>query len=119
MDDFKVMARILAAVKECEHAREMNPTMFDTKLLKADEATRDSLIVKLQRDGYVEGFCIIDDIDGHPYPVVLIEKSVPNITIKGLTFIEENKPLKKMIETLKKEIWDVAKRGLAHGIMLL
>ena len=68
MDEFKVMAKILAAVKECEHKREMNTMLFDVKLLKTDEATRDSLIVKLQKDGYVDGFFIIDNIDNLEYP---------------------------------------------------
>lgn len=119
MNDFKVMAKILAAVKECEHAREINPMLFDVDFLKTDEATRDSLIVKLQKDGYVEGFFIIDDIDNQPYPMVRIDASSPSITIKGMTFIEENKPLKKMIGTLRKESWDVAKKALTHGLMLL
>lgn len=117
MNDFKVMAKILTAVKVCEHERKMNPVLFDIKVLKTDEATRDSIVVKLQEDGYVDGFLIVDDIDNQAYPAVMYNTSNPKITIKGLTFIEENKPLKKAIEELKNIVLSAASDTLSNAAL--
>lgn len=119
MNDFKIMARILSAVKQCEKSRSMDLALFDPKVLGTDEATRDSLVIKLQKDGYVEGFFIEDSIDNMPYPAVLYNASNPSITIKGMTFIEENKPLKKAIGELKKAALSAAVNKITNGIMML
>ena len=118
MNDFKVMAGILSAIRQCEYERRMDLSLFDARALKTDESTRDSLIVKLQEDGYVEGFCIIDDIDNQEYPVVLLNKSIPKITIKGMTFIEGNKPLKEAIRTMKDVAIAVATAKLTNGLFI-
>ena len=113
MNDFKVMANILAAVRQCEHDRQMNLSYYDLEVLKTDEITRDSIVAKLQKDGYVEGFFVIDDIDNQQYPYVVWNRSAPRITIKGLTFIEENKPLKKAMEAIRHTLLGVATNKLS------
>lgn len=45
MNDFKVMAKILSAIKQCEHDRHMDMALFDIRVLNTDEATIDSIIV--------------------------------------------------------------------------
>lgn len=119
MNDFKVMARILSAVKQCEKSRSIDLALFDPKVLGTDEQTRDSLVIKMQKDGYVEGFFIEDGIDNLPYPVVLYNASTPSITLKGMTYIEENKPLNKAIKELKKAALSVAVNKISNGLFLL
>ena len=119
MNDFRLMARILSAVKVCEHERKMNMTLFDVNVLKTDEATRDSIVVKLQESGYVKGFVIIDDMDNQAYPAVVYNSSNPRITIEGMTFIAENQPLKKAIEELKNAACNAASGILSNSIFLL
>lgn len=119
MNDFRIMARILAAVKQCEKDQGMDVALFDPRVLKTDEKSRDALIVKLQREGYVDGFFLVEDKDSQPYPVVMLGVSNPQITIKGMTFIEENKPLKKAIEELKDAVVSVASNKLTNGLFML
>lgn len=119
MNDFKVMAKILSAVKQCELARNMQTELFDVKVLKTDESTRDSLIIKLQKEGYIDGFFIVDDIDNQTYPVIMWNASLPSITIKGMTFIEENKPLRKAIDALKNTVLGSAAEKVTKGLFLL
>ena len=119
MNDFTLMAKILAAIKQCEHDRCMNVALFDVRVLKTDEATRDSLIVKLQKDGYVEGFDIIEGIDNQPYPYVMMNDSNPTITIKGLSFIEESKPLKKAFKAITGVALNVATNKLSNMLLMM
>lgn len=111
-DDFKTMAKILYSVKVCERQGYMDKSQFAEEVLGVDNQTRDSLIISLQRDGYVDGFNIIDDIDNMKYPVVMIDHSLPRITVKGLEYIEESKPLKKAIKALRDMAIEVAKSKL-------
>ena len=119
MNDFTVMAKILAAIKQCENEKRMDLALFNAKTLGTDETTRDSLIVKLQEDGYVEGFMIIDDVDNQAYPAVMLTNSNPRITIKGLTFIEENKPLKNALQVAKDVAIAIATAKLTNSLFLL
>lgn len=118
MNDFKAMARILSAVKQCESERRMDFSLFQSEVLKTDETTRDSLIVKLQKDGYIEGFMIIDDIDNQAYPFIAWTHSNPKITIKGMTFIEENKTLKKAMKEIRDTEIDIAKGKIINGMFM-
>lgn len=117
MNDFKLMARILSAIKVCEHERCMNVALFDTKVLKTDEATRDSLIAKLQEDGYVKGFDIIDDIDNQQYPYVMLNSSAPKITIKGMEYIEESKPLNKAFKAVTGVALNMAANNISNMML--
>lgn len=101
MEDFKAIAKILSAIRACERNRSVNQYSFAPECLGMDEGLRDMLIVKLQKAGYIEGFNIIEGIDGQQYPIVNIEKSVPMITLSGLTFMAENDPLQKAIREMK------------------
>ena len=102
LNNFEVIAKIMAATLVCERERKADSTLFDTKVLGTDEKTRDWLVVELQEAGYIKGFKIIDDIYGGKYPVVLYELSeAPRVTIDGLTFMAENKHMKNAIATLK------------------
>lgn len=116
MDDFKVMARLLAAIKASEEQRSFSPSMVSAKVLKTTEEKRDGLAVKLQKDGYIDGLFVVDDIDNMPYPVVMWESSNPTITIKGLEFIQTSKPLRKAGAELKSMGEDVAAKAVAAAI---
>lgn len=94
-DDFKVMARLLGAIRANEEKPVFDPLCVDEKVMCTTAAHRDALAIKLQKAGYIEGVFILDGIDNMPRPVVLWNNSHPSITIAGLEFIRTSEPLRK------------------------
>lgn len=116
MDDFKVMARLLAAIKASEELRSFSADMVSPKVLRTTEAKRDSIAVKLQRSGYVEGLSIVDDIDNAPYPAVMWGASSPTVTIKGLEFIQTCSPLRKAGAEIKDIGENIAAKAISSAM---
>ena len=58
MDDFKVIARLLAAIRASEGSPMFDVALVDEKVLKTTAANRDLLAVKLQKAGYIEGLAV-------------------------------------------------------------
>ena len=112
MDDFKVMARLLAAIRASEESPVFDVALIDEKVLKTTAVNRDLLAVKLQKAGYIEGLVIIDDY-------VAWEKSKPAVTLEGLTWMQENKPLRKAINELKDDGISVAAKAVSNYIQKL
>ena len=119
MDDFKVMARLLAAIRASEESPVFDVALIDEKVLKTTDVNRDSLAVKLQKAGYIEGLVIIDDVGNQKVPYVAWEKSKPAVTLEGLTWMQENKPLRKAINELKDDGISVAAKAVSNYIQKL
>lgn len=116
MDDFRVMARLLAAIKASEEQRSFSTSMVSPKALKTTEEIRDSVAIKLQRSGYIDGLFIVDDIDNMPYPVVMWNASNPTITVKGLEFMQTSSPLRKAGAEIKDIAEDIAAKTVAECV---
>lgn len=101
MEEFKIIARLLAAIKAGEKQNEFDINLIDSKVLKTDDSTRDMLAIKLQKEGYIEGLFIVDDIDNMPRPVIMWNASRPQITLKGYEYIDNSSSLKKAFKELK------------------
>lgn len=101
MDDFKVIARLLAAIRASEESPVFDTALVDEKILKTTAVNRDLLAVKLQKAGYIEGLAIIDDIDNQTIPFVAWNNSKPAVTLEGMTWMQTNEPLRKAITELK------------------
>ena len=101
MEDFKIIYRILKAIKHYEMAEIKTLEHFTPDMLKTTKENRDRLILKLIDAGYVTGFRVVQKIDGLESPVILWETSNPSVTIKGLEYLEDNSMMKKVKETLK------------------
>lgn len=116
MDDFKIIARLLAAVRVGEGQKVFDCALVDEKVMKAPAAKRDSLDIKLQKEGLIDGLFVVDDIDNHPFPVVMWEYSHPTVTLAGLEYIETNSALKKALQELKEAGISVAAQAVANVI---
>lgn len=116
MDDFKIIARLLAAIRAGEGQQPFNCALVDEKVIKAPEAKRDALAIKLQKSGLIEGLFIVDDIDGQPRPVVMWQYSSPAVTLSGLEYIDSNSALKKAIKEIKDAGIAVAAQTIANVI---
>ena len=76
-------------------------TYFDEKVIKANPEKRDRFIIKLMNEGYVSGFVRADDINEYYGSPIIWSGSHPEVTIKGMEFIHENKSMKSAIEEIK------------------
>ncbi|WP_058270443.1 YjcQ family protein [Olsenella massiliensis] len=114
MNDFTVIARLLAAIRAYD-GKPFNAAAVSPAALKTDEATRDLLALKLQNAGYIEGLITTEDIDNAPQ-CVLWRSSSPSITLAGLEYAQECKPLHKAIQTLAQDAVTAAVSATASGI---
>ena len=101
MNDFKIIARLLAAIRASEESPVFDVALVDEKVLRATEVQRDILAVKLQKAGYIEGLYIVDGVDNQTVPHIFWERSKPSVTLEGLTWMQTNEPFRKAVEELK------------------
>ena len=116
MDDFKVMARLLAAIKEGEDNPPFDVALVSPKALKTTEAKRDALAVKMQKAGYVEGLWVEDGIDNMQRPAVLWNASSPEVTLKGLEYVATNSTLRKAGREIAGIGEDIAAKAVAMQV---
>lgn len=116
MDDFKAMAKVLAAIKAGEDSEVFNLALISERALGITEKQRDKTALLLHKNGYIEGLHIIDGIDGQRIPVICWNASSPSITLDGLKYIEECKPLKKAFAALRELSADVAAQVITNQI---
>lgn len=116
MEEFKAMAKVLAAIKAGEDSAEFNLALVSERALGITEKQRDKAAMLLYKNGHIEGLHIIDGIDGQRVPVICWEASSPVITLKGLEYIEESKPLKKAFVALREMGVEAAAQAIASTI---
>lgn len=116
MDDYKIIARVLAAIRAGEGQATFNCALVDEKVVKAPAAKRDVLAIKLQKEGLVDGLFVVDDIDNQPFPVVMWEYSHPTVTLAGLEYIDTNSALKKALQEMKEAGISFAAQAVANVI---
>lgn len=100
MDDFKIIARILAAIQAAGGQKVFNTALVDEKVVRAPAEKRDTLAVELQKSGYVDGLFIIDDINNAP-TTVMWQYSHPKVTLSGLEYMKENSALQKALKEIR------------------
>lgn len=119
MDDFKAMAKVLAAIRAGEDSEHFNLALISERALGMTEKQRDKTALLLYKNGHIEGLYIIDGIDGQRIPSICWNASNPAITLKGLEYIEECKPLKKAFSVLRDLGADVAAQVITNQINLM
>lgn len=115
MEDFKIMAKLLAAIHGSEDKPQFRETFVDASALGTTERKRDLLACKLQSDGYIDGLMTADDIDNAPKSKVLWNYSQPIVTIKGLEYIQNSKPLQKAFREIASAGKELAIEGMIEG----
>lgn len=108
MDDFKAMAKVLAAIKGSEGLPVFNMALVSEAALGMPEAERDKAALRLYENGGIDGLQIIDGIN---WP-----GSKPSITLKGLEYMEECKPLKRAFKALRDMGTQIAAQVIANEI---
>lgn len=115
MDDFKIIVRILAAIRTAEGKGEFDTALVDEKVIKAPTAKRDALAMKLQAEGYVKGLFVVDDIDNAP-TAVMWQYSRPEVTLAGLAYISENSALQKALKEMRDDAISLAAQSVGAAI---
>lgn len=115
MEDFKIMARLLAAIRAGENSPAFNTALVDERVLKTTAENRDALARKLAKAGYIDGLYIIETLDEGP-DTILWEESRPEVTMKGLEFMQQSEPLHKAIQELKSVAVQTAAAVIANQL---
>lgn len=116
MDDFKLIAKILAAILASENNEVFNCSLIDERTLKTTAEYRDNLILKLKAAGYIDGLYIIDGIGNLDKPVIMWDSSKPSVTLAGMEYMKTSQPLRKAIEELKAANVAVASQVIANKL---
>lgn len=98
MEDFTVIALMLAAVREGELHPPFSAAYVDERVLSTTEANRDRLVIKLAENGFVDGL-VIDAASAS----VLWERSNPKMTRDGTRYFQSCKIPRKMGRKLKED----------------
>ena len=115
MEDFKIMARLLAAIRAGESCPAFNTALVDERVLKTTAENRDALARKLAKAGYIDGLYIVETLDEGP-DMILWEESRPEVTVKGLEFMQQSEPLHKAIQELKSVAAQTAAAVIANQL---
>lgn len=105
MNDMKTIVRLLTAIRAAEERPVWDPSFVSEKVLKASARERDILACKLQKAGLIEGLITTEGIDNAPKNTVLWEQSEPEVTLKGIEYMETD-------STFLKAAKEIGKMGL-------
>ena len=94
MDNFKIIYRILKLLEEAMDYDQFHTSMLTPELLGVSENRLNHILKMLQESGYITGII---------YRAGLSEVKLnrPEITLKGLEYLEENSIMKKVAGLLK------------------
>ena len=91
MDNFRIIYRILRYLEKALDYDEPDMERISAKALGLSEQRWTALMSMLAKEGYVEGISIQKSFDGE----TAISISNPQITLKGLEYLQENSLMKK------------------------
>lgn len=98
MEEFRIIYRILRAIKNSMDYEEFDTAILSPEALKCSEEKRDKLLIQLQDSGYISGLRIARYLR---QPAFIQGPISPEITIKGLEYLEENSLMKKAANLAK------------------
>lgn len=98
MDNFKIIYRILCILEKAMDLEDFDKNSISKERLELTEARWNRIIAMLVAEGYVTGIEVWNSLDCG-YPRVCLVR--PEITIKGLEYLEENSFMKKAADMAK------------------
>lgn len=103
MKQFKIIYRILRILQKAMDAEEFDAQCIGAEALGISAAMWARILKMLVMEGYVEGVYIVES-EAWPLPQIYMPQ--PEITLKGLEYLEENAMMAKAAR-LAKEISDM------------
>lgn len=98
MDNFKIIYKILRTLERAMDLENFDKSCISKERLELTEARWNRIIAMLVAEGYVTGIEVWNSFD-RGYPRVVLTR--PEITIKGLEYLEENSFMKKAADMAK------------------
>ncbi len=98
MDNFKIIYRILKILEKSMDLSEFDKESISQERLDLSEPRWSRIMALLVAEGYVTGIEVWNSMDCD-YPRVCVIR--PEITIKGLEYLEDNKFMKKAADIAK------------------
>ena len=98
MDNFKIIYKILRILEKSMDLEEFDKNSISKERLELSEARWCRIMAMLVSEGYVTGIEVWQSMDCG-YPRVCLTR--PEITIKGLEYLEDNTFMKKAAEMAK------------------
>lgn len=98
MDNFKMIYKILRTLERAMDLENFDKSCISKERLELTEARWNRIIAMLVAEGYVTGIEVWNSFDCG-YPRVVLTR--PEITIKGLEYLEENSFMKKAADMAK------------------
>lgn len=98
MDNFKIIYKILHILEKAMDLEDFDKSCISKERLELTEARWNRIIEMLVTEGYVTGIEVWNSFECG-YPRVCLVR--PEITIKGLEYLEENSFMKKAADMAK------------------
>ena len=93
MKELEIIYKILNFLRKSMDIEEPNVLPITAEGLKIGEAKWSRLMKMLYDNGYVDGIIVLD-VNNAPFPHITLDN--PEITLKGLEYLEENSIMKKL-----------------------
>lgn len=97
MEDFKVIYKILMAIYNAMDYDLFDKESIAPEVLGITRQRRDKLLAMLVKSGYVEGVKVFN----HAMGVSVVIGSSVNLTLEGLTYLQENSLMQKAAKAVK------------------
>ena len=98
MEEFTPIYRILQILKKAMDVEEFEKELISSEAIKVNYAKWCRLMAMLANNGYVSGVSVWNSLDCQ-YPKIELVR--PEITLKGLEYLEENSMMKKVSKVAK------------------
>lgn len=99
MDNFKAIYRILKTLDRYKGDESFDNALISASTLKISFPAWEQLMIELQRNGYIDGVTIDQDLtDRFPH---ICQPIHPRITLKGMEYLVENSMMAKAKEALQ------------------
>ena len=98
MEEFTQIYRILQILKKAMDVEEFEKELISSEAIKVNYTKWCRLMAMLANNGYVSGVSVWNSLDCQ-YPKIELVR--PEITLKGLEYLEENSMMKKVSKVAK------------------
>ena len=98
MDNFKIIYKILKILEKAMDLEEFDKGLISKERLELSDARWCRIMALIVEEGYVKGVEVWNSLDCE-YPRVRVVR--PEITLKGLEYLEENTFMKKAAKMAK------------------
>lgn len=94
MEEFSIIYRFLKALRGMMDKDEINLEAIGPEAMRTTRGKLDALCIMMQKNGLIEGLRLTQ-FDGMNKPVIMWDSSCPQVTLKGLEYLEENSLMQK------------------------